>query len=146
MAEVELASDAAENGFACMLFDLLRQNIEAKPHKRTDLRALRGRIAIVADDADVAVTLHFAHGTVTIHDGIDGIPDLAVRGEAEVIMTMSNMPISYGLPYARKGDEDGKVAMDSALSAMKEKRVVTYGMWRHPMMLLRFTRLLSIHG
>ena len=146
MAEVELASDAAENGFACMLFDLLRQNIEGKPHKRSDLRALQGRIAIVADDADVAVTLHFDRGTVTIHDGIDGIPDLAVRGEAEVIMTMSNIPISYGLPYARKGDENGKVAMEASLSAMKDKRVVTYGMWRHPLMLLRFTRLLSIHG
>ncbi|MFO0667050.1 MAG: hypothetical protein U0174_24070 [Polyangiaceae bacterium] len=146
MAEVELASDAAENGFACMLYDLLRQNIEAKPHKRNDLRALRGRVAIVADDADVAVTLHFAAGSVTIHDGIDGVPDLAVRGEAEVIMTMSNMPITLGLPFARKTDEEGKAALDAALLAMKEKRVVTYGMWRHPMMLLRFTRLLSIHG
>lgn len=129
-----------------MLFDLLRQNIEGKPHKRKDLRALQGRIAIVADDADVAVTLHFDRGTVTIHDGIDGVPDLAVRGEAEVIMTMSNMPIAFGLPYARKGDDEGKAALDAALLAMKEKRVVTHGLLRHPWMVLRFTRLLSIHG
>jgi hypothetical protein len=95
---IQLAPGAEENGLATMLADLVRQNLEAKPHKRPDFEALVGTVAIVADDAEVALTMRFARGRMTVHDGIVGIPDLAVRGSSDAILALSNLPI--GTPLA----------------------------------------------
>ena len=96
-----LAPGAEENGLAVMLSDLVRQNLEAKPHKRADFDALEGSIAIVAEDAEVALTLRFSGGTLTIFDGIVGIPDVALRASSDVIIALSNVPLStsYALPF-----------------------------------------------
>src|SRR5579884_2767089 len=101
--DVRLAPGAEENGLATMLADLVRQNIEAKPHKARDLASLRGTVSIVADDADVALTMHFEHGgTLTVHDGIVGVPHVTIRGPADVILALSNVPLAtrFGLPIA----------------------------------------------
>ena len=99
--DVQLAPGAEENGLAVMLADLLRQNLEAKPHKQGDFAALRGSVAIVAEDADVALTLRFERGgKLTIHDGILGIPDVTIRGPSEAVLALSNMPqaTTWGCP------------------------------------------------
>ena len=83
--DVQLAPGADESGFACMLCDLLRQNLEAKPQKLGDFMALKGVVALVADDADVAVTLELRSGSCTIHAGIHGIPDVTIRGVADAV-------------------------------------------------------------
>ena len=41
---IELAPGAENNGFATMLADLVRQNLEAKPHKVADFDAIAGRL------------------------------------------------------------------------------------------------------
>src|SRR5947207_2964305 len=101
---IDLAPGAEDNGLATMLADLVRQNIQAKPHKRADFDALDGTIAIVADDAEVALTLRFSSssarggaGKVTIYDGIVGIPDVTIRGTSDTILALSNMPLSTPL-------------------------------------------------
>src|SRR5689334_14618750 len=94
---VQLAPGAEVNAFATMLADLVRQNIESKPHKKKDFDALDGTVALVADDADVALTLEFRLGRLIVHDGIKGVPDVAVRGTADAIMTLSNMPLTRPL-------------------------------------------------
>ena len=93
--DVELAPGAEDNGLAIMLSDLVRQNLEAKPHKKSDFDALAGTVAIVADDADVVLTMRFeAGGKMRIFDGIEGIPDVTIRGPADAILAMSNMPLA----------------------------------------------------
>src|SRR5579864_9406859 len=111
---VTLAPDASENGLATMLAELVRQNLEAKPHKRADFEALDGSAAIVADDADVALTLVFKRGgSLTIHDGIAGIPDVTIRGPSDVIMALSNMPLAtrLGLPIPHPRDREAKATL-----------------------------------
>ena len=90
--KVLLAAGTEDNGLAIMLGDLVRQNLDAKPGKKADFAALDGRIAIVAADADVALTLVFERGpsgTLTIHDGIVGIPDVTIRGPSDAILALS---------------------------------------------------------
>ena len=83
--DVELAPGADDNGLAYMLAGLIRQNMQAKPHKQADFSGLDGTVAIVAEDVDVALTLRFEKGAkLTIHDGIVGIPDVTVRGLSDV--------------------------------------------------------------
>ena len=145
---IELAPRAEDNGLASMLADLVRQNLEAKPHKQGDFRALAGSIAIVADDADVALTLRFDHGRLTIHDGIVGIPDVTIRGGSDTIMALSNMPLltKLGLPLPHPRDKEGVAVARSILAAMRSGTFHIYGMLFHLPMMMRLTRVMSVNG
>ncbi|NOU29481.1 MAG: hypothetical protein HOO96_16375 [Polyangiaceae bacterium] len=146
MSTVVLSPGAEENGLACMLADLMRQNLEAKPHKLRDFRRMSGDVAIVAEDADVSLTLRFARGTLTILDGIVGVPKLTVRGTADVIMLLSNMPIRFGLPLPTRGDADSMDVARTVMRAMGAGELHTYGMLQHPRLFLQVTRVMSVNG
>jgi hypothetical protein len=145
---IELAAGADDNGLALMLADLVRQNLEAKPHKLRDFRALSGSFSIVAEDALVALTLRFDHGTLTIHDGIVGIPDVTIRGGSDTIMALSNMPLlgRFGLPIPDPRDKAAVAVARGVMDAMRSGSFHVYGMLFHLPMLLRLTRVMSVHG
>ncbi len=147
--DVQLAPDAHENGLATMLANLVRQNLEAKPQKKADFVALGGNVAIVADDVDVALTLSFERGgKLTIHDGIVGIPDVTIRGPSEAIMAMSNLPLAtrLGLPIPGRHDLEARRAVVAVMRAMRHGKLHAYGMPFHPLLIMRLTRVMSVHG
>jgi hypothetical protein len=147
--DVRLAPDALENGLASMLADLVRQNLEAKPQKRRDFVALVGSVAIVADDADVSLTLCFERGgKLTIHDGIVGVPDVTIRGTSEVIMALSNLPLAtrLGLPIPSPRDVEAVRTVRTVAAAVRAGKLHVYGMAFHPVMVMKLTRIMSIHG
>lgn len=142
-----LAPGADANGLAVMLGDLLRQNLEAKPHKRADFDAMFGSVAIVAEDADVALTLKFAGGKLTIFDGIVGIPDVAVRASSDAIINMSNVPLtSFGLPIPRWSDKAGIAVMKDVARTMRSGEMKVHGGAFHPAFMMRLTRVMSVNG
>jgi hypothetical protein len=166
---VGLAPGAEENGLAIMLGDLVRQNLEAKQHKMADFDALEGRVSIVADDADVALTLVFqsvesASGSpvsrkapgseptggpgLTIHDGIVGIPDVTIRGPSEAILALSNMPLwgPLGLPFPGPGDAEGMKTVRDLTRAMRAGELHFYGMLFHLSLVTKLTRVMSVNG
>jgi hypothetical protein len=151
-AEIVLAPGAEENGLATMLAELVRQNLEAKPHKKDDfdaLAALAGRVSIVADDADVALTLRFERGgKLTIHDGIVGIPDVTIRGPSDAIMALSNMPLAtrLGLPIPSPRDAEAVRSVRTVLGAMRRGALHVYGMAFHLPLVLKLTRVMSVNG
>jgi hypothetical protein len=149
--EVVLAAGAEENGLAVMLGDLVRQNLEAKPKKIADFDALDGRVSIVADDADVALTMVFASrsvGTLTIHDGIVGIPDVTIRGPADAILALSNMPLAtpLGLPLPAPGDPEAMKTVRDLLQSMRAGKLHFYGMLMHLPLVMKLTRVMSVNG
>ncbi len=145
---VELAPGAEENGLATMLADLVRQNIQAKPHKKVDFDALNGTVAIVADDADVSLTLRFAGGRATVHDGIVGIPDVTIRGTSDTILALSNLPLStpLALPFPDPRDKEAVATVRSVMAAMRDGSFKVYGMALNMPLLLRLTRVMSVNG
>jgi hypothetical protein len=151
---VELAPGTEENGFAIMLADLVRQNLEAKPGKMADFDALEGYVSIVADDADVALTMVFARSGpggsagLTIHDGIVGIPALTIRGPSEAILALSNMPLAtpLGLPLPSPGDPAGQKTVRDLSRAMREGKLHFHGMLFHIPLVLKLTRVMSVNG
>ena len=157
---VTLAASAEESGLAIMLGDLVRQNLEAKPKKKVDFAALDGRVAIVADDADVSLTLVFEKRgpagdsssmpapTLTIHDGIEGIPDVTIRGPSEAILALSNMPLAtpMGLPLSSPGDGDGLKTVRELARLMREGKLHFYGMLLHMPLVMKLTRVMSVNG
>jgi hypothetical protein len=146
MATVQLAPGSEENGFAVMLADLVRQNLEAKPHKKRDFDRISGVIAIVADDAEVALTLRFEAGHLTVHDGIAGVPDVTIRGPADTILALSNLPLTFGLPIPRPRDRDAVGTVRSVMKAMRGGKFHIYGGTFHMPMMMRLTRVMSVNG
>jgi hypothetical protein len=147
--QIELAPDARDNGLATMLAELVSQNLAAKPQKMRDFAALAGRVAIVAEDADVALTLSFERGgKLTIYDGINDIPDVTIRGPSEVVMAMANMPLTkdWGLPIPKPSDAEGRKTMRTVVAATRSGALHVYGMVLHPLLVIRLTRVMSIHG
>ena len=154
MPSIDLAPGAEDNGLAAMLADLVRQNLEAKPHKLADFDALDGTVAIVADDADVCLTMRFVRGgagrggSLTIHDGIVGVPDVAIRGTSDMIITLSNMPLStpLGLPLPDPRDKEAVATARTVMDAMRKKEFEMHGALFHPGLVMRLTRVMSING
>ena len=131
-----------------MLADLVRQNLEAKPHKMGDFEALSGAVSIVADDAEVALTLRFQSGRLTIHDGIVGIPDVTIRGSSDTILALSNMPLmgKLGLPLPHPRDKEAVKIVQGVMTAMREGKFHIYGAAFHLPLLMRLTRVMSVNG
>jgi hypothetical protein len=153
---IELAPGAESSAFATMLADLVRQNLEAKPHKRRDFDTLHGTVALVADDADIALTLEFRcdrtgarrnrKGRLTLHDGIKGVPDVAVRGSAEAIMALSNVPLTRPLGLPLPTDRPALEVVRAMLRAARTGELRIYGMLGNLGLLSKLTRVMSVNG
>lgn len=148
MVSIQLAPGAEDNGLASMLSELVRQNLEAKPHKVGDFEALDGTVAIVAEDADVCLSLQFQRGKLTIHDGIVGIPDVTIRATSDMIMAMSDMPLTrpLGLPLPDPRDKAQVAVSQSVMTAMRSGDLKMYGALFHPGLVVRLTRVMSVNG
>jgi len=139
-SRIELDTAAENNGLAQMVAGLILQNLQENPSKRDDFARLRGKVAIVAEDAEVAMTLHFEGNMLTVYDGIEGIPDVTVRARGEDIVQMSLLPLTrLGLPDLRA--DVGREILQKSQSG----QVRVYGALLHVPLLLRFTRLLSVN-
>ncbi|HJL16398.1 MAG TPA: hypothetical protein RMH99_12120 [Sandaracinaceae bacterium LLY-WYZ-13_1] len=123
MAAIELAPGAGDNGLAVMMATMMSQNLEDHPERLPTFGRLVGRVAIVAEDADVALTMELLGGRAVVHDGIVGIPDVTVRGSAELIADLSRMETGpLGLP-----DPRGEVNRQM-VAALRERRLRVFGM------------------
>ena len=147
---ITLAPGAENNAFATMLCDLVKQNLESKPHKAKDFHALaRGHgatIALVADDAEVALTLEFRDGNLLVHDGIRGVPDVAVRGSADSIMALSNVPLTRPLALPIPTDRAALDVLVQMVAATRSGELKVLGMLGNFRVLSRLTRVMSVNG
>ena len=143
---IVLAPGAEENPFASMLADLVRQNLESKPHKMADFDALVGNVALVADDADTALTLSFNRGKLTVHGGIHGIPDVTVRGSSDSILAMSNVPLTRPFALPIPTDRTALEVVRGMLRATRTGELKIYGMFGNFGLLSKLTRVMSVNG
>ena len=146
---IELAAGADENGLALMLSGLIAQNLEAKPHKWSDFEALHGSAAIVADDVGVALTLRFDRGEkLTIHDGIVGLPQVTIRGPADAIIAMSNLPSTtpLGLPVPNPRDREAVGAVRTLIAALRGGKLRIHGLLFHVPFVLKLGHVMSVNG
>ena len=143
---ISLAPGAENNAFASMLADLVRQNLESKPHKKKDFDRLEGTVALVADDADVALTLEFRRGTLTLHDGIRNVPDVTVRGTSDAIMALSNVPLTRPFALPLPTDRASLDVLRDMMRATRTGELRIYGMLRHFGLMSKLTRVMSVNG
>lgn len=136
--EIELAADAEDNGLANMLCTMMRQNVDDHPERVAIAARLHGRLAIFAEDADVAVSIDFEGDRVTFRDGIVGVPDLTIRGGFEQIGDLSRMEQLGAIP-------DPRGAVNQALfGAMREGQLRVHGLPRSLPLLLGFSDVMHV--
>jgi hypothetical protein len=144
---IDLAPGADDNPLAERLADRIRRNLDGKPKKKRDFRALRGSVLVVAQDTGTALTMRFDHGRLTIHDGTVGIPSVTLCGDEEVLLNLSDVGISrwFGLPAVISRTSTRTTLWDVG-RAMAAGKLTIYGLLAHPMFLLFLLRVLSVHG
>jgi hypothetical protein len=133
--EVVLA-DAEPNGLARMLAGLLEGNLARRPERAALLRP--GVVEVHAADAGVAVTVRLDGGDVRVSNGTGGSrPDIRVRASGHDLLALSAAPMRFGFPdpFRREGR--------TVLGRIASGKVRVVGMVRHPVVLSRFSRLLS---
>ena len=135
---IALAPGAEELGLAAMLQGMIEQNIEAQPAKGADFRKLNLNIGLKVPDADIEMVMEFRRGSLTIHAGLLPQPDLLITADSEIVMSLSNQKIKWGLPYYF--DDTGR----EIFRAMTGGRLQVKGL-RHFPSLVRFSRVMSVH-
>ena len=138
---ITVSAPALDNGLANMIADLVRQNLADHPQKLTTFDRLRGRVAIVAEDADVALTLEFRAGELRVHDGIVGVPDVCVRADSEDVINLSLLEL---VPRLGWPDPRGRTVRAIA-DATRAGRLRVVGGLMHLPLLLRLTRVMSVN-
>ncbi len=140
---IELFPGTEENPFASMMVQLLQQNLIDHAAKLADFEQMRGRVTLVAEDIDAAVTLRFDRGKLSVHRGVHGIPDLVLRGTSDALVDLSRIP-----PHPRFGflPDPRSDAARAVAKAFREKRLRLFGALSHPALALRLPRLLSIYA
>jgi hypothetical protein len=139
---IELFPGADTQGFATMMVELLRTNLRDHPQKRRDFDAMHGRIALVAEDADAAVTLRFQRGRLSVYSGVYGIPDLVVRGSSASLIDLSRLPPHARLKFLPDVGSDAARALGAAL---RSGQLRIYGLFAHLSLGLRMAKVLSIY-
>jgi hypothetical protein len=135
---IVLDTGASDNGLANMLSTMLRQNIEDHPERVALTRGMEGRMAIFAEDAEVAITIDFDGDRVVFRDGIVGVPDLTIRGGFEQIGDLSRMEQVGAVP-------DPRGPVNRALfRAMREGHLRVHGLPRALKLLLAFGDVMHV--
>ena len=142
---IDVAPRAEDNPLAVRLASLVRDNLDRCPHKRRDFDALRGSIAVVADDTRDATTLRFDHGRLTVHDGIVGVPDVTVRGSEERILALPNLRVSKRTGFVSL-DRRGLQEARALASSLRSGKLRVYGLGLRLPLVVRLLRVLSLDG
>jgi hypothetical protein len=133
--EVVLA-DAEPNGLARMLAGLLEANLARRPERVALLRP--AVVEVDAADAGVAVTVRLDRGRVRVSNGSAAPqPDVRLRASGHDLLVLSAAPLRLGLPDPLR--REGRTVLRRIASG----HVRVWGMLRHPLVLSRFSRLLS---
>jgi len=126
-----------EDGLGAMLLAMLQQNLEEHPEKQAPFNKLGARVAIVAPDSEVAVTLVFNHGTLTVLPEVVS-PDITVTADSMEILGLSAVPLRWGL--IDLGQPEGRALVKKLLRG--EVRID--GLLTSPLTVVRMTQVFSV--
>lgn len=124
------------SGLASMVADLIEQNLARDPAR---MALLRKSVAVLdAPDADVTVFLRIERDGVRVGDG--DVPDahLRIRSDSGRLLDLTTAPLRAGLPDPLR--PEGRAIVGDLL----RRRIRIRGLLRHPLRLVRLTKLLSV--
>ena len=138
MTENLVVNNAADVPFSYILTDLLKTNLEQKPHKLKTFNNLHAVIGIEVTDVGKSVSLVFTGEMVTLEEGLKEGAPVVVTAESEIIISLNFINIKWGLPYYF--DEAGRNVIKLLISGQLKIK----GMLLHPVILTRLTKVMSV--
>lgn len=138
MPRIELAPGVEDGGMATMIADIIKGNLEEKPRREKDFKALRGNIYMRAEDAEVDMTLVFDRGCLAVHNGKVGKPKISIVTDSSTLLDLANIDVKFGLPYYLDAIGRGVIAK------LMNGQLKIKGLITHPIKLTRFTKLMSV--
>jgi hypothetical protein len=138
MTEAIVDNRAEEVPFSYIIAELLSGNLQQKPKKMSTFNNMFGVVALNLPDIEAAVTLIFSGGRLRIEPGILGKPDLIITSSSENIISLNAINIKFGLPYYF--DEAGMNVLKQLLNG----KLKIKGMFFHPILLTRLTKIMSV--
>lgn len=130
-------ADAEPNGLATLIGGLIEANLEHHPDRVALLRP--AVIDLEAVDAGVAVSIRMTPASVTIANGTSNPgADLRLRADSMSLVELAGTPLRLGLPDALH--REGRLVVRK----LAARRIRIDGAVRHPAMLSRLARLLSV--
>jgi hypothetical protein len=136
--ESMIENRAQDVPFAGIIAELLTTNLERHPGKHKAFLRMRGLVAIDLADIETAVTLNFGGERLRIDGGIVGVPALIIRTASDRVTDLNGLRIFGGLPWYF--DSAGRRVMGHLLSG----RLKIEGMFSHPLLLTRLTKIMSV--
>jgi hypothetical protein len=127
-----------DGGLPLMIADIIKGNLDAKPHRMSDFNALNGNIYMQANDADVDMTMVFQKGTLTVHSGKVGNPKISISTDSDTLLELANISVVLGLPFYFD-----KIGFGILKKLFLTRELKLDGLFTHPIMLTRFTKLMS---
>jgi hypothetical protein len=125
------------NGLAAMMAAIIQGNLQARPELER-LLAKPATYAIVAPDVDVAVSIRLSSDGVLVRNGVVGKPNVVVTADSETLMSMSAVPLKFGLPDPRT--REGRDVNRKLL----RRQLRVKGLLRHAGKLARLNKLLTV--
>ncbi|MDD5712692.1 MAG: hypothetical protein PHY31_08045, partial [Smithellaceae bacterium] len=80
-----IINKAEDIPFSSILQELLDTNLERNPAKMKVFKGMTGAVAIDLPDIEVAVTMVFDKGTLTIQPGIYGKPQMIIKTDSDKV-------------------------------------------------------------
>jgi len=141
---IVIAPGAEENPLAVWLRDALRRretpdDLEGLRRARS-LEQLRATVGFVAKDRRLTVTLRLDRGSVVVHDGSVGVPDITFCGHFDALTALGSLPMT------RLGELPLSRAWLGVMSDLVGEDLTIYGLLAHPRLVLRILRLLAPPG
>jgi hypothetical protein len=120
-----------------MLGGLIEANLAAHPARGRHLPRA-ATYAVYAPDVDVGVSLRLSPSAVLVRNGVVSRPHVLIRGDSETLVSLSSVPLRWGLPDAmtREGRE--------FVGKLLRRELVIRGLIRHPRQVARLSGLLAV--
>lgn len=130
-------ADPEPNGLANLVGRLVEANLDVHPARRRLLRP--SVVELDATDADVSVTVRIERDRAEVSNGGAGLgAHVTVEARAQDLLDLAAAPLRLGFPdvFRRPGR--------SVVRRILSRDVRVSGLFRHPVRMSRFLRLLSV--
>lgn len=129
--------DGEPEGLVSMLGGILAANLERHPD-RERLLTPPCVVAIRVPDVPAEVSIRLAPERVQVRSGVVHRVDLVIQADSDILLGLSAVPLRWGLPDVRAA------AGRQVLGHLVRRRLRVKGMLRHPSVMARLNKLLSV--
>ena len=143
--DVRLSEPDTENGLATMVFNMVKQNLEADPSKEELLKKIRLNLLLIGSDLELTTTLQFrGKDGFLVHPGKNGTPDITVTADSETILQLSLLKTKMILGFEAVPilwDETGRTILKKMTQGLLK---IHFNPMKTPMVLVQFNRVARI--